>query len=484
MYGFATAWAPNLFYNKFGDVVYFAAGVGVVYDDNTNKQRYFMRHDDDIECLAMHPDKETVATGQFGVEPTVWIWSSGDVGRKGWTKEEDDILRRLIHERGEPTIWDVILKDFTIATASTAKKRGYKRSVQDCRERHANPRPLKLTLPKGERSVIACGFSSYHPKFEAGQLLATVSTDFQHTVRVWEWKTGEMLEGMKSNAYAGDPPAVFGLQWNPYLDSAQYPDAHPSEFCTFGRKHLSFWNMGVGELEKTGSSFDACEIQDVLHVCYLPTGQIVAAGPNGKLTVYALIDTGTAAIMEVQAHAVSASQLKIPEHVGRGGARCVQLKPANDGEEEDSGMVLLSGGGDSKVKSWDVIVGVGGSNTLELVPSKRPDGEAEEWPLGQDRIALNSETRSVAKPTRTTVVRKLCVLCREGLLYTTFIPVRCPICTTCTLQLGLPAESLRVAAAVGAILGAECLSAAVRIQRRSSECHRFMLVLCEYVPKL
>ena len=105
LYGFAAGWAPNLFYNKYGDVVYYAAGVGVVYDDNTNKQRYFLRHDDDIECLALHPDRETVATGQFGIEPSVWIWSSGDVGCRGWTTEEDGLLRRLVHERGEPVDW-------------------------------------------------------------------------------------------------------------------------------------------------------------------------------------------------------------------------------------------------------------------------------------------------------------------------------------------------------------------------------------------
>eukprot|EP01051_Picozoa_sp_SAG22_P003768 SAG22_NODE_188_length_15821_cov_38.313319_4_plen_144_part_00 len=55
--------------------MYFAAGVGVVQDEATSKQKYFLRHDDDIECLSMHADRDTVASGQFGVEPTVWcVW--------------------------------------------------------------------------------------------------------------------------------------------------------------------------------------------------------------------------------------------------------------------------------------------------------------------------------------------------------------------------------------------------------------------------
>jgi microtubule-associated protein-like 5 len=95
--------APNLFYNKKGDVIYFTASVGIVYDDDNNRQRFFLRHDDDIQCLALSPDKvlphiisgadsaqcmafvlpltptagqDTVATGQVGAEPIVYIWSS------------------------------------------------------------------------------------------------------------------------------------------------------------------------------------------------------------------------------------------------------------------------------------------------------------------------------------------------------------------------------------------------------------------------
>ena len=41
--------APNLFYTSAGDVVYYTAGVGIVYNDETNVQRFFLRHDDDIQ---------------------------------------------------------------------------------------------------------------------------------------------------------------------------------------------------------------------------------------------------------------------------------------------------------------------------------------------------------------------------------------------------------------------------------------------------
>jgi hypothetical protein len=69
--------APNLFYTSEGDVVYYTAAVGIVYNDETNHQKFFLRHDDDINCLTIHPDdRDTVATGQVGAEPIVWIWSA------------------------------------------------------------------------------------------------------------------------------------------------------------------------------------------------------------------------------------------------------------------------------------------------------------------------------------------------------------------------------------------------------------------------
>ena len=57
-------------------MVYYAAAVGVVYDHGAHTQRHFVGHDDDITCLALHPDRSTVATGQMGKQPCVLVWSS------------------------------------------------------------------------------------------------------------------------------------------------------------------------------------------------------------------------------------------------------------------------------------------------------------------------------------------------------------------------------------------------------------------------
>lgn len=66
----------NLFYNDVDNIVYFVAGVAIVYDTKEHKQKFFLEHDDDIISLTLHPDKVQVATGQVGKAPQIIIWDS------------------------------------------------------------------------------------------------------------------------------------------------------------------------------------------------------------------------------------------------------------------------------------------------------------------------------------------------------------------------------------------------------------------------
>ncbi|XP_057714633.1 echinoderm microtubule-associated protein-like 5 isoform X2 [Corythoichthys intestinalis] len=66
----------NLFYTQTGEIVYHVAAVGIVYNRQQNTQRFYMGHDDDILCLAIHPLKDFVATGQVGRDSSVHIWDT------------------------------------------------------------------------------------------------------------------------------------------------------------------------------------------------------------------------------------------------------------------------------------------------------------------------------------------------------------------------------------------------------------------------
>lgn len=66
----------NLVYNIDGLVTYPAAATGIAYDSREHTQQFFTMHTDDIVSLAMHPDREIMATGQVGKDPTICVWSS------------------------------------------------------------------------------------------------------------------------------------------------------------------------------------------------------------------------------------------------------------------------------------------------------------------------------------------------------------------------------------------------------------------------
>ena len=124
--------SSNLFYLNTGEVVYYTAALGVVLDkDKLEKgkrcQRFFFGHDDDIKSLAVHPNREWVATGQVGKRPFICVW--------------DGVTMLQLQ---------------------------------------------KITHPAGMRGVVALGFSRH----DGGDHVAAVNTDNQHTVLVWRWSKG------------------------------------------------------------------------------------------------------------------------------------------------------------------------------------------------------------------------------------------------------------------------------------------------------
>ena len=66
----------NLRYSKNGNVVFHTAAVGVVLNPVNNTQTHFFEHTDDILCLAIHPDMQTIATGEIGPNPLICVWDS------------------------------------------------------------------------------------------------------------------------------------------------------------------------------------------------------------------------------------------------------------------------------------------------------------------------------------------------------------------------------------------------------------------------
>ena len=66
----------NLRFLDDGQLAYYIAAVGVVYNPDTHTQKHFQMHTDDITCMDFHPDNRTVATGENGKRPKAYIWDT------------------------------------------------------------------------------------------------------------------------------------------------------------------------------------------------------------------------------------------------------------------------------------------------------------------------------------------------------------------------------------------------------------------------
>nr|XP_020028515.1 echinoderm microtubule-associated protein-like 2 isoform X1 [Castor canadensis] len=122
----------NLYLLPTGEVVYFVASVAVLYSVEEQRQRHYLGHNDDIKCLAVHPDMVTIATGQVA----------------GTTKEGKPLPPHV-------RIWDSV----SLSTLHV------------------------LGLGVFDRAVCCVGFS----KSNGGNLLCAVDESNDHILSVWDW---------------------------------------------------------------------------------------------------------------------------------------------------------------------------------------------------------------------------------------------------------------------------------------------------------
>uniref|UniRef100_A0A383W527 PLAT domain-containing protein n=1 Tax=Tetradesmus obliquus TaxID=3088 RepID=A0A383W527_TETOB len=298
VYGYnASNTAPNAFYTSPQKIVYYVAALGVVYDPATHTQQFFQGHDDDITCLALHPSRSLVATGQVA------------------SALDGTANCPFLH------VWD--------ATSSPPA------SVQQI------DFPAENGDASGSRFIVAMAFSP------CGQRLVVVTGDNRHTVSVFAWRTKQLLhQGVGHN---GQPPQVYGVVFNPFMPQGA------SMFVTYGVKHIKFWISAVDGLGREGftsshGKFQAAPKADVMSAAFLPSQWLVTGSPTGELLLWdarAAQATFGCCCQVVQAHGPG---LKMPSvHDGQPvlqGVRCLALRCNN--------TELVSCGSDGRICIHDI----------------------------------------------------------------------------------------------------------------------------------
>lgn len=264
MYGYdgISSTANNVFYNCEGKILYYSAGVGIVYSKPPeHSQAFFLGHSDDIKCMDVcraavqvegqnYPPSSLVATGQV-----------------------------TSHEEGAYVcVWD----------SRAPRGAPGQDPVQPC------VMVQKIQFGKDARGICALSFSP------DGESLAVVTMDNQHSVYVYDWRTRKLTG--EGKGYSGEPPQVFGAEWNPH--SATFSLA--PEFVTFGRKHIKKWNRDVARNTWVSKqlSFGKMPLQNICAAAFLPPVKlsdecaIVAGTANGELYLF----RGGSCLRSIAAH--------------------------------------------------------------------------------------------------------------------------------------------------------------------------------------
>ncbi|KAH9383033.1 hypothetical protein HPB48_023708 [Haemaphysalis longicornis] len=255
----------NLFLLPTGEMVYFIAAVVVLYNVEEQIQRHYLGHTDDIKCLAVHPNKLLIATGQVASidrrerKPHVRIW--------------DSVSLNTLHIIG--------VGDF-------------------------------------ERAVSCIAFS----KMDGGSILCAVDDSSEHTISLWDWQRGERGVKIHRDQGVNDSPRVFvnyrmllpvcvhrrsELSRREPADDRRPPlpltlvsqsaseavlavEFHPMDrhtLVTLGKGHIHFWDMEGGTLAKRLGLFEKSnKPKYVLCMTFTEHGELLTGDSNGNIMVW------------------------------------------------------------------------------------------------------------------------------------------------------------------------------------------------------
>ncbi|CAM9891815.1 unnamed protein product [Ectocarpus sp. 12 AP-2014] len=218
--------STNVLWLRSGEIVYPAAGVVVIHDFETNRQRFFTGHDEasEVTAVAVHPHYDIVASGQAGREAIVCLFDAtrrrtgaGGGGRRG-SQENDSSDSRMAAEAAEPS-------EAATAVAAPVFLR-------------------EISLGKRKtRGVAALDFSP------CGDLILAMAGGEGQSLSVWDWRRGERLAAARAESVHLPASSV---RFNPWLflqgTSAITAGLGPAGAACYtlvscGERHVRFWAL-------------------------------------------------------------------------------------------------------------------------------------------------------------------------------------------------------------------------------------------------
>ncbi|XP_069116291.1 echinoderm microtubule-associated protein-like 2 isoform X5 [Argopecten irradians] len=224
----------NLYYLPTGEMVYFSAAVVVLHNIEENTQRHYLGHTDDVKCLAIHPDKIKVASGQVAGHSRV-------EGKKFGKKTEIPVEDRdhWPHVR----VWDSVSLN-TIHVVGVGEF---------------------------DRAVCCISFS----KLDGGHHLVAVDDANEHVISVWDINrdTPRRITETKSST---EP--VLAVEFHP---------SEKNSIISCGKGQINFWTLEGGTLARKQGIFDKHEKPKyVLCLAFADSGEVITGDSNGNIFIW------------------------------------------------------------------------------------------------------------------------------------------------------------------------------------------------------
>ncbi|KAI8788322.1 echinoderm microtubule-associated protein-like 2 isoform X1 [Biomphalaria glabrata] len=222
----------NLYYLPTGEIIYFTAAVVVLHNVEEQTQRHYLGHTDDIKCLAIHPDKIKIATGQVAGHEL--RETKPQAKKKSAAPDES-----LPHVR----VWDSV----SLNTLHV------------------------IGLGVFNRSVCCLSFS----KLDVGQQLVIVDEANEHIMTVWDISK-EKPHKIAETKSSGDP--VLAVEYHPL---------EKNQIVCCGKGQISFWTLEGGSLAKKQGIFDKYEKPKyILCLAFADNGDVLSGDSNGNIFVW------------------------------------------------------------------------------------------------------------------------------------------------------------------------------------------------------
>ncbi|KOB78017.1 putative echinoderm microtubule associated protein like 1, partial [Operophtera brumata] len=237
-------------------IVYFVAGVVVLFNVEEQCQRHYTGHTDDVKCLAVHPNKLVLASGQCAGHDRhdARVITSSDCG----------VTAALHGTHGRRQVSRCAPQQ---AGNSQRAVRGARLTRPSITVWNSVSLATLAVLGAGQidRAVACLSFS----RADGGALLACVDDGADHTISVWEWQRPDK----------GHLDTVVSVEFHP-LDRNQ--------IVTCGKNHIAFWTLDQSNVlyKRMGIFESRDKPKYVTCLAFNHNGDVLSGDSNGNIIAW------------------------------------------------------------------------------------------------------------------------------------------------------------------------------------------------------